>query len=124
MRSDLLVDASSLASELAGDAPPVLIDVRWSLTGTPGILAYREGHLPGARFADLDTELSGRRGAGGRHPLPDSADFELLMRRLGVRGDSAVVVYDAADSVPASRLWWELRYFGHDDVRVLDGGYA
>jgi thiosulfate/3-mercaptopyruvate sulfurtransferase len=124
MRSQLLVDVASLASELAGDAPPVVIDVRWSLTGPPGILAYREGHLPGARFADLDTELSGRRGAGGRHPLPDSADFELLMRRLGVRGDSAVVVYDAADSVPAARAWWELRYFGHNDVRVLDGGYA
>ena len=128
MRSQLLVDvaslASELASELAGDAPPVVIDVRWSLSGPPGILAYREGHLPGARFADLDTELSGRRGAGGRHPLPESADFELLMRRLGVRGESAVVVYDAADSVPAARAWWELRYFGHNDVRVLDGGYA
>jgi thiosulfate/3-mercaptopyruvate sulfurtransferase len=124
VRSDLLVDVVSLASELAGDAPPVLIDVRWSLAGPPGILAHRAGHLPGARFADLDTELSGRRGAGGRHPLPDAADFELLMRRLGVPDDSAVVVYDAGDSVPASRAWWELRYFGHGDVRVLDGGYA
>jgi thiosulfate/3-mercaptopyruvate sulfurtransferase len=124
MASDLLVDVASLASELAGDTPPVVIDVRWSLAGPPGILAYREGHLPGARFADLDTELAGRRGAGGRHPLPDAADFELLMRRLGVDDDSAVVVYDAADSVSASRAWWELRYFGHDDVRVLDGGYA
>jgi thiosulfate/3-mercaptopyruvate sulfurtransferase len=124
MSPKLLVDASSLASELALDSPPVLIDVRWSLAGPPGILAYRAGHLPGARFADLDTELSGRRGAGGRHPLPDTAEFELLMRSLGVHGDSAVVVYDAADSVPASRAWWELRYFGHDNVRVLDGGYA
>jgi thiosulfate/3-mercaptopyruvate sulfurtransferase len=124
MSSKPLVDASSLYSELALDSPPVLIDVRWSLTGPPGILAYRAGHLPGARFADLDTELSGRRGAGGRHPLPDTADFEMLMRRLGVRADSAVVVYDAADSVPASRAWWELRYFGHDKVRVLNGGYA
>jgi thiosulfate/3-mercaptopyruvate sulfurtransferase len=123
-RADLLVDASSLAAEIAGDRPPVVIDVRWSLAGPPGILAYQAGHLPGARFADLDTELSGRRGAGGRHPLPESADFEVLMRRLGVNADSAVVFYDAADSVPASRAWWELRYFGHDDVRVLDGGYA
>jgi thiosulfate/3-mercaptopyruvate sulfurtransferase len=123
-RPDLLVDASSLASELAGDRPPEVIDVRWSLTGPPGILAYRTGHLPGARFVDLDTELSGRRGAGGRHPLPAASDFEMLMRRLGVNGDSRVVVYDAADSVAASRAWWELRYFGHTDVRVLDGGYA
>jgi thiosulfate/3-mercaptopyruvate sulfurtransferase len=124
MSSKLLVDASSLASELALDSPPLVIDVRWSLAGPPGVLAYRAGHLPGARFADLDTELSGRRGAGGRHPLPDAVDFEELMRRLGVHGESAVVVYDAGDSVSASRAWWELRYFGHDDVRVLDGGYA
>ncbi len=123
-RTDLLVDAASLAVEIAGDRPPVVIDVRWSLAGPPGIAAYQAGHLPGARFADLDTDLSGRRGAGGRHPLPETADFEVLMRRLGVDGDSAVVFYDAADSVPASRAWWELRYFGHHNVRVLDGGYA
>jgi thiosulfate/3-mercaptopyruvate sulfurtransferase len=123
-RSELLIDVASLTSELAGDRPPVLIDVRWSLAGPPGIEAYRGGHLPGARFADLDTELAGRRGAGGRHPLPDSADFERLMRRLGVGSDSAVVVYDAADGVPAARAWWDIRYFGHRDVRVLDGGYA
>jgi thiosulfate/3-mercaptopyruvate sulfurtransferase len=124
MRPDLLVDAARLAAEIAGDRPPILIDARWSLTGPAGILGYRAGHLPGARFADLDTELSGRRGVAGRHPLPAVADFERLMRRLGVNSDSAVVVYDAADSVPASRAWWDLRYFGHADVRVLDGGYA
>jgi thiosulfate/3-mercaptopyruvate sulfurtransferase len=123
-RSELLVDAATLTSELAGDRPPVLIDVRWSLAGPPGIEAYRAGHLPGARFADLDTELAGRRGAGGRHPLPEPADFEGLMRGLGVSSDSAVVVYDAADGVPAARAWWDIRYFGHHDVRVLDGGYA
>jgi thiosulfate/3-mercaptopyruvate sulfurtransferase len=123
-RSELLIDAATLASELASDRPPVLIDVRWSLAGPPGIEAYRAGHLPGARFADLDTELAGHRGAGGRHPLPEPADFEGLMRRLGVRSDSAVVVYDAADGVPAARAWWDIRYFGHRDVRVLDGGYA
>jgi thiosulfate/3-mercaptopyruvate sulfurtransferase len=123
-RSELLVDATTLFSELGGPRRPVLIDVRWSLAGPPGILAYREGHLPGASFADLDTEMSGHRGAAGRHPLPDAADFEAVMRRLGVNDDSAVVVYDAADSVPASRAWWNLRYFGHQNVRVLDGGYA
>jgi thiosulfate/3-mercaptopyruvate sulfurtransferase len=123
-RSELLVDVASLTVELAGDHPPVLIDVRWSLAGPPGIEAYRAGHLPGARFADLDTELAGRRGAGGRHPLPEPADFEGLMRRLGVSSDSAVVVYDAADGVPAARAWWDIRYFGHHNVRVLDGGYA
>ena len=124
MSADLVVSATDLAAELSSPRPPVLIDVRWSLAGPPGRLAYDAGHLPGAVFADLDTELSGRRGAGGRHPLPETADFEGLMRRLGVSSDSRVVVYDAADSVPASRAWWDLRYFGHSDVRVLDGGYA
>ena len=60
----------------------------------------------------------------GRHPLPEAGDFDALMGKLGVADDSAVVVYDAGDSVPASRAWWDLRYFGHRDVRVLDGGYA
>lgn len=123
-RIDLLVDVSTLVAELASPRPPVLIDVRWSLLGPPGRRSYEAGHLPGAVFADLDTELSGRRGAAGRHPLPATADFEALMRRLGVNTDSALVVYDGADSVAASRAWWDLRYFGHDDVRVLDGGYA
>ena len=120
----MLVDAVSLARELSSAPPPVVIDVRWSLTGPPGRVAYDAGHVPGAVFADLDNDLCGRRGEGGRHPLPSAADFESLMRRLGVSGSSSVVVYDAADSVPASRAWWQLRYFGHSDVRVLDGGYA
>jgi thiosulfate/3-mercaptopyruvate sulfurtransferase len=123
-RSELLIDVASLAVELAGDHPLVLIDVRWSLAGPPGIEAYRAGHLPGARFADLDTELAGRRGAGGRHPLPEAADFEGVMQRLGVSSDTAVVVYDAADGVPAARAWWDICYFGHPNVRILDGGYA
>jgi thiosulfate/3-mercaptopyruvate sulfurtransferase len=123
-RSELLVDVATLTVELAGDHPPLLVDVRWSLAGPPGIEAYRAGHPPGARFADLDTDLAGRRGAGGRHPLPEAAEFEGTMRRLGVSNDSAVVVYDAADGVPAARAWWDVRYFGHHDVRVLDGGYA
>src|SRR6185437_14746434 len=118
-RSELLVDAVSLTAALAGERPPLLIDVRWSLAGPQGIDAYRAGHLPGARFADLDTELAGRRGAGGRHPLPEAAEFEDVMRRLGVRSDTAVVVYDAADGVPAARAWWDIRFFGHHDVRVL-----
>ncbi|HZV27178.1 MAG TPA: sulfurtransferase [Acidothermaceae bacterium] len=124
LRSELLVDVPTLASELAGDLPPAMIDVRWSLAGPPGIEAYRAGHLPGAWFADLDTELAGRREAGGRHPLPEPAEFEGVMRRFGVSDDTAIVVYDAADGVPAARAWWDIRYFGHENVRILDGGYA
>jgi thiosulfate/3-mercaptopyruvate sulfurtransferase len=122
--TDLLIHPAELAELLAGVTPPTLIDVRWSLTGPPGIGEYRAGHLPGAVFADLDTELSGHRGVAGRHPLPLTADFEALMRRLGVSDSRLVVVYDAGDSVPASRAWWDLTYFGHPLVRVLDGGLA
>ena len=117
-----LIDAESLASELAGGAPPVLLDVRWRLGGPPGIDSYRAGHLPGAVFVDLDADLSGPPGAGGRHPLPAAADFEAAMRRVGVRTGYPVVTYDDGDSTIAARAWWTLRYFGHDRVRVLDGG--
>ncbi len=120
----MLVDALALSRELSSQRPPVVIDVRWSLTGPRGRVAYDAGHVPGAVFADLDDDLCGPRGEGGRHPLPAAADFEALARRLGVSAGSGVVVYDAADSASASRAWWQLRYFGHSDVRVLDGGYA
>lgn len=122
------VSASASAPAAPGDAP-ILLDVRWSLTGPPGIEDYLAGHLPGARFADLDTVLAAPpnltgTGPGGRHPLPSAPDFQAAMRALGVNGDSAVVVYDAGDSMAAARAWWLLRYFGHRNVRVLDGGYA
>jgi thiosulfate/3-mercaptopyruvate sulfurtransferase len=105
------------------EPPPVLLDVRWHLTGPPGIDSYRRGHLPGAVFVDLDREVAGRPGRGGRHPLPEPSEFEAAMRRAGVSGDRLVVVYDDADSTAAARLWWTLRYFGHERVRVLDGGF-
>ena len=117
-----LIDVESLAGELSGGAPPVLLDVRWRLGGPPGIDSYRAGHLPGAVFVNLDTDLAGAPGAGGRHPLPAAADFEAAMRRAGVRNTRPVVVYDDGDSTIAARAWWTLRYFGHDQVRVLDGG--
>jgi thiosulfate/3-mercaptopyruvate sulfurtransferase len=118
-----LVTATALAAELAGSPAPVVLDVRWRLDGPPGIDSYREGHLPGAVFIDLDRALSGPPGPGGRHPLPDTAVFERAMRAAGVSQRSRVVVYDDADAVAAARAWWDLRYYGHQDVRVLDGGY-
>jgi len=108
----------------AAGASPVLLDVRWRLQGPPGLLAYREAHLPGAAFVDLDSDLAGPPGDGGRHPLPAPERFEAAMRRAGVRGDREVVVYDDADATAAARAWWCLRYFGHERVRVLDGGFA
>ncbi len=122
-RDGLLVSAGALAAELAKDPAPVLLDVRWRLGGPPGIDTYRRGHLPGAVFADLDRDLAGPPGPAGRHPLPDPATFQAAMRAAGVSQHRPVVVYDDADATVAARGWWTLRYFGHEDVRVLDGGY-
>ena len=122
--AQLLVGPAVLARELAGGAPPLVIDARWQLGGPPGAGRYRAGHLPGAVFVDLDEDLSGPPGAGGRHPLPEAAAFQAAMRRAGLSAGRPVVVYDDGDSVAAARAWWTLRYFGHDQVRVLDGGFA
>ena len=97
--------------------------MRWRLGGPPGNERFREGHLPGAHFVDLDRDLAAPPGAGGRHPLPDAAAFEAAMRRAGVSDDRPVVAYDENDSTAAARAWWLLRYFGHRQVQVLDGGY-
>lgn len=120
---DSTVDAAALAEALAAGPAPVLLDVRWRLGGPPGIDRFREGHLPGAQFVDLDRDLAGPPGAGGRHPLPDAGAFEEAMRRAGVSDDRPVVAYDENDSTAAARAWWLLRYFGHPQVHVLDGGY-
>ena len=108
----------------AGGPAPVLLDVRWRLGGPPGIDRYREGHLPGARFVDLDRDLAGpARGRADAIRYPDAAPFQAAMRRAGVSDGQPVVVYDESDSMAAARAWWLLRYFGHQQVQVLDGGY-
>ena len=142
-RDTPLITVAELADALAGQQPPTLLDIRWRLGGPPGIDAYRAGHLPGAVYVDLDTQLAGLPGAGGRHPLPATADFEAAMRGAGVQAGRDVVVYDEGDGTIAARAWWLLRYFGHGrarggsdgaagdgaarsgagQVRVLDGGY-
>ncbi|HEU4948931.1 MAG TPA: sulfurtransferase [Kribbella sp.] len=112
-------------SELQAATPrPVLIDATWSMTGPPAKELYDAGHLPGAHFVDLDTELAGPPGPAGRHPLPQASVVQAALRRAGVSAGSAVVVYDAATSMIAARAWWTFRYFGLTDVRVLDGGLA
>jgi len=119
-----LIKPDQLAEELGAPGPqPTLLDVRWELSG-PRYQDYLAGHVPGAAFVDLDKALAGPPGAGGRHPLPDPEGFARAMRRAGVRGAAPVVVYDAATSMAAARAWWLLRYHGHHDVRVLDGGLA
>jgi thiosulfate/3-mercaptopyruvate sulfurtransferase len=116
--ADVLITVPELAA--AGDL--TLLDVRWRLGGPPGRELYDAGHIPGAVFVDLDRDLAAPPGAGGRHPMPATADFVRAMRRAGVSAGRPVVVYDDADSTAAARAWWLLRYFGHRSVRVLDGG--
>ncbi|MGZ4444664.1 MAG: sulfurtransferase [Nocardioidaceae bacterium] len=102
-----------------------LLDVRYQLGRTDGHEQYLAGHLPGAVYVDLDTDLAGPPGgSGGRHPLPDLDRFEAAMRRCGVRDDRPVVVYDAVGGTSAARAWWLLRYAGHRAVSVLDGGWT
>jgi thiosulfate/3-mercaptopyruvate sulfurtransferase len=125
-----IITATELASELTGDYPPVVLDVRWQLSvakaaGEPpfdGRAAYASGHVPGAVYVDLDRELAGAPGARGRHPLPDLAVFGAAMRRAGVSAARPVVVYDGGQGWAAARAWWLLRWTGHPNVRVLDGG--
>jgi thiosulfate/3-mercaptopyruvate sulfurtransferase len=120
-----IISVPELAKAVADAPAPVLLDARYELGGPPGRESYEAGHLPGAVYVDLDTELAGPVGSGtGRHPLPDLEVFGAAMRRAGVRHDSAVVVYDGGQGWSAARAWWLLRYTGHRDVRVLDGGYA
>jgi thiosulfate/3-mercaptopyruvate sulfurtransferase len=121
--SGVLVTAAELAGLTADGHPVTLLDVRWRLGGPAGRELYAAGHIPGAVFVDLDRDLAAPAGRGGRHPMPADAAFQAAMRRAGVRDGQPVVVYDDADSTAAARAWWLLRYFGHDEVRVLDGGF-
>ena len=120
----MLVEPAELAALLDGGEPPVLADVRWTLGGPPGRPEFEAAHLPGAHWVDLERELSGPPGDGGRHPLPSPAVFEAAMRAIGVRADRPVVAYDGANSQAAARLWWLLTDAGHPSVRVLNGGFA
>jgi thiosulfate/3-mercaptopyruvate sulfurtransferase len=111
--------------ELRGLLPDVtLLDVRWRLGRTDGREAYLAGHIPGAAYVDLATDLADPPGDRGRHPLPEPRRFAAAMRRCGVRGGRPVVVYDDWSGLAATRAWWLLRHHGHPDVRLLDGGWT
>src|ERR1700693_2753481 len=102
------------------DDPDVrVVDFRCYLLGGKGREAYDRSHIPGAVFVDLEA-VTGK--GGGRHPLPPGAQFEAEMRKAGVTSDSRVVVYDDAGGSVASRLWFLLRWFGHESQAVVDGG--
>lgn len=104
----------------------VIVDCRFQL-GKPesGRQAYEEAHIPGAVYLDLEKNLSAPIGEhGGRHPLPDAEALANTIRRAGIGSDSRVVAYDDQGGAMASRLWWLLKYLGHDTVYVLDEGFS
>ncbi len=116
----VLVSAAEL---LAADEVPVLLDVRWALGEDRGREKYLAGHLPGAVYVDLETELADPpTPALGRHPLPSVQRLQAAARRWGVRADRPVVAYDDSGGLAAARAWWLLRWGGLGDVRLLDGG--
>lgn len=121
---NVIITATELASELGQPTAPVVLDVRYQLGGPPGRPVYEAGHVPGAVYVDLESELASPPGPGGRHPLPDLDAFTDAMRAAGVRADRPVVVYDGGQGWASARAWWLLRWTGHPDVRVLDGGLA
>lgn len=116
-----LISARDLLARI--DDPSVRIaDVRWWLADPGrGRRDYDAGHLPGAVFVDVDSDLVGPTGPG-RHPLPDPLVFAARMAALGFGDDQTIVAYDDAGGSIAARLWWMLEDLGHRDVRVLDGG--
>ena len=121
-----LVSAAELQALQAAGTPCVLLDCGFDLADAEaGERAYAAGHLPGALYAHLDRDLSGAKtGRNGRHPLPERAAFAATAGRWGVAPGVQVVAYDAMGGPYAARAWWLLRWLGHAEVAVLDGGPA
>ena len=119
-----LVSKSDLAAHL-DDAGWIVCDCRHDLANTgAGRRAYSESHIPGARFVHLDEDLSGpMNGRNGRHPLPDPDRLARRLGELGIGNASQVVAYDASGGCYAARMWWMLRWLGHESAAVLDGGW-
>lgn len=119
-----VIDAHALHARL-NDPALVIVDTRFNLFDVDeGRAAYLSAHIPGAVYAHLDDDLSGPPLTdAGRHPMLSPQALEALFSRFGIGADSQVVAYDQRDAVIAARLWWMLRYMGHDAVAVLDGGW-
>ncbi|HET7924656.1 MAG TPA: sulfurtransferase [Rhodanobacteraceae bacterium] len=119
-----LIDANALAREL-GRGDYIVVDCRFTLTDPPaGRAAYERGHIPGARYADLDNDLARHpRADEGRHPLPEPERFAVTLGDWGIGPDDAVVAYDEGSGAIAARLWWLLGWLGHPRRAVLDGGF-
>ena len=120
-----LISADDLAALFVVGPGPRVLDVRWKLGGPPGRVEYRRGHLPGAVYVDLDTELAEHgEPTDGRHPLPTVTALQAAARGWGLNDGDTVVVYDDLGNQSAARAWWLLKNAGVRDVRLLDGGLA
>ncbi|MDR5856913.1 sulfurtransferase [Caballeronia sp. LZ062] len=120
-----LISAANLADRLADAPGSVLVfDCRFDLAAPEaGETAYAAGHIPGAHYLHLDRDLSGiKTGTNGRHPLPERAALVEKLASFGLNEGQQVVAYDAQGGMYAARLWWLLRWLGHDSVALLDGG--
>ncbi len=124
MKWTTLIDGATVEQHL-GDPAWCIVDLRHQLSDTAyGERAYAESHIPGAIFLHLDRDLSGPlTGKNGRHPLPDPQRLTARLGEAGIGNDTQVVVYDDAQGMIAGRLWWLLRWLGHDRVAFLDGGF-
>ncbi|MBM6596633.1 sulfurtransferase [Microvirga pudoricolor] len=123
-RTSVLISTTELEA-VSKSKHLVLLDIRFRPDSPDGRPAYLAGHIPGAVYVDLPTELAGAsRGLSGRRPLPDISDLQRDARQWGVNPDSTVVVYDDNRGLQAARAWWVLRWAGLTDVRLLDGGLA
>ena len=120
-----LISTAALASHM-DDPAYAVVDCGYKLDdGSWGEREHAAAHVPGAVYADLGYDLAGpRTGTNGRHPLPDPHALAQTLGRLGITSGMQVVAYDQANGMYASRLWWLLRWLGHDAVAVLDGGLA
>lgn len=124
MAFETLISVADLHALLASGGEVLLLDCEFEL-GVPdkGPAIYAEGHLPGARHAHLDNDLAGPPdGSNGRHPLPARVALAAWLRSLGLRKGQQVVAYDSNGGAWAARAWWLLRWMGHAEVAVLDGG--
>jgi thiosulfate/3-mercaptopyruvate sulfurtransferase len=123
MRSTTVVSTDQLAQHL-DDPDWIIFDCRFTLSNAgAGATAYRQGHIPGARYVHLDDDMSSPvTASSGRHPLPGVKLFSEKLSRWGVDGSKQVVVYDDSFGSMAVKMWWLLRWLGHDKVALLDGG--
>jgi thiosulfate/3-mercaptopyruvate sulfurtransferase len=121
---ETILSAAELQALLDAGRDVLVLDCEFDLTDPhKGRANYCEGHLPGARYVDLEQDLSGpTTGTNGRHPLPERELFAATLRLIGLQPGQQVVAYDGSGGIYAARLWWMLRWLGHAPVAVLDGG--